>query len=131
VAVCLGPREAGVGDQRLDVGHLGEAREADRGELDVRSNEDPPSRRRARRLTALDADDYRPSVPFVSLQSASLAVGRLLAGELSVVTLPNLVQHDGLFGPQTATLEQMRATTGCYCQTHARTIEQVRALRRR
>ena len=86
---------------------------------------------RALGLTALDGGDYRPSVPFVSLQAASLAVGRLLARELGVVTLQNLVQYDGLFGPQTATLEQMRATPGCYCQTHAGTIEKVRALRRR
>jgi hypothetical protein len=44
---------------------------------------------------------------------------------------PNLVQYDGLFGPQTVTLERMRPTNDCYCQTNARTIDKVRALRSR
>jgi hypothetical protein len=51
-------------------------------------------------LTTLGADDYRPSVPFISLQAASLALGRLLAHDFDFAPLPNLVQYDGLFGPQ-------------------------------
>jgi len=86
---------------------------------------------RAVGLTALGAGDYRPSVPFISLQAASLALGRVLAHELGVAALPNLVQYDGLFGPQAATVEQMRATKDCYCQTNARTIDKVRVLRSR
>jgi hypothetical protein len=86
---------------------------------------------RAIGLTTLRADDYRPSVPFISLQAASLALGRLLAHELGFAPLPNLVQYDGLFGPQTATLEQMRPTNDCYCRTNARTIDKVRVLRSR
>jgi len=86
---------------------------------------------RAVGLTALGAGDYRPSVPFISLQAASLALGRVLAHELGLAARSNLVQYDGLFGPQAATVEQMRATDDCYCQTNARTIDKVRALRRR
>jgi hypothetical protein len=86
---------------------------------------------RAIGLTTLGADDYRPSVPFISLQAASLALGRLLAHELGFAPQPNLVQYDGLFGPQTVTLERMRPTNDCYCQTNARTIDKVRALRSR
>jgi hypothetical protein len=86
---------------------------------------------RAVGLTALGAGDYRPSVPFISLQAASLALGRLLAHQLGLGTRSNLVQYDGLVGPQTATVEQMRATDDCYCQTNPRTIDKVRSLRNR
>ena len=83
---------------------------------------------RALGLTALEAGDYRPSVPFISLQAACLAVGRLLARDR--VEQPNLVQYDGLFGPQAATLERMAPTPRCYCQSYAATIARVRAHRR-
>lgn len=84
---------------------------------------------RAARLTELDAGEYRPSVPFISLQAAALAVGRVIANTAAVKGLPNLVQYDGLFGPQAATLEHMRTSSGCYCQNRKRTIDQVRARR--
>ncbi len=85
---------------------------------------------RAIDLSALDSDGFRPSVPFISLQAAALAVGRIFARERESQSLANFVQYDGLFGPQTATLETRAATRGCYCQSNAPTIRRVRALRR-
>jgi hypothetical protein len=81
------------------------------------------------RLLGLDPrGDYQPSIPFISLQAASLAVGRVLAYELDISSLPNLVQYDGLFGPQAATLEQMRpADDGTARRTRARSIASARS----
>ncbi len=59
-------------------------------------------------LTDLDAADYQPSAPFISLQAASLAIGRVLAHKLDLNGQPNFVQYDGLYGPQTATLDTMQ-----------------------
>jgi hypothetical protein len=81
-------------------------------------------------LSVLEAGEYQPAVPFVALQAAALAVGRVVAVAASLDSLPNLVQYDGLFGPQAATLEEMMAMPGCYCHTRARTIATVRASRR-
>jgi hypothetical protein len=81
-------------------------------------------------LTSLDADGYMPSVPFVSLQAASLSVGRLIAAFTDCGPPVNLVQYDGLFGPQAATLAQMRRRPECICSERRSTIERVRALRR-
>jgi hypothetical protein len=83
---------------------------------------------RAVGLTELDAGLYRPSVPFISMQAAALAVGRMIATGARV-DLPNLVQYDGLIGPQTATLETMRPVPGCYCQARRATIKAVRTRR--
>jgi hypothetical protein len=85
---------------------------------------------RAVGLTALDAGDFMPSVPFISLQAACLCVGRLLARPLGVAPQSNLVQYDGLFGPQAATLLTMRRKGECYCFTRAQTIRSVRERRR-
>ena len=82
-------------------------------------------------LTGLDAAGFRPSIPFVSLQAACLSVGRLIATRLGVRPAGNLVQYDGLFGPQTATADWMNRRPGCYCQTRADTIEHVRQTRAR
>jgi hypothetical protein len=84
---------------------------------------------RAVGLSTLDSGGFRPSVPFISLQAAALAVGALMAQRPAGQSAPNLVQYDGLFGPQAATLETRAVTRGCYCQTHAKTIEAVQALR--
>ena len=81
-------------------------------------------------MTALVAGSYHPSVPFISLQAAALAVGRLIAQHAGCNGLPNFAQYDGLLGPQLATLEDMRVNRECYCQTNASTIEAVRELRR-
>lgn len=81
-------------------------------------------------LSALAAAGYQPAVPFVSLQAAALAVGRVVAAELGLEKLPNLVQYDGLFGPQAATLDDMAVAPECYCQARARTIAKVRAKRK-
>jgi hypothetical protein len=76
-------------------------------------------------LTGLGADGYQPSIPFVSLQAACLAVGRLIANQLGL-RLPNLVQYDGLIGPHAAIIEEMRQHPDCSCATRASAIEQVR-----
>jgi hypothetical protein len=81
-------------------------------------------------LSALDGGGYQPAVPFVSLQAAALAVGRVIAARTGFSRLPNLVQYDGLFGPQSATLDEMAVTSDCYCQTRAATIANVRAERK-
>ena len=80
-------------------------------------------------LTSIPADDYRPSVPFISQQAACLAVGRLLATTLGLQTRANFVQYDGLIGPRRATKQRRRAAPTCYCQTRAATIQRVRESR--
>jgi hypothetical protein len=80
-------------------------------------------------LTGLDTAGFRPSIPFVSLQAACLSVARLVTSRLSVRAAGNLVQYDGLFGPQTATADWMDRRPSCYCETRAGTIERVRQTR--
>jgi hypothetical protein len=84
---------------------------------------------RALGLTALDAEDFMPSGPFISLQAACLSVGRLLAREIGAETHGNFVQYDGLIGPQNASVLRMERNPACYCSTRARTIATVRRLR--
>jgi hypothetical protein len=81
-------------------------------------------------LTGLSADGYQPSIPFVSLQAACLAIGRLIASEFNLRSPGNLVQYDGLVGPQTTITEEMRPRPDCVCMTRATTIELVRRQRR-
>ncbi len=116
------------GDELLREEHLGDLEPEQRERLRPHLGKPVCGLARALGLTALDASDYRPSVPFISLQAAALAVGRLLARGL--IEQANLVQYDGLFGPQSATLERMTPTPGCYCQSHTATIARVRELRR-
>ena len=80
-------------------------------------------------LTAVDAGGYRPAVPFVSLQAACLAVGRLLSLALGDGARPNFVQYDALIGPKSSTIDYRRAAPGCYCQTRSDTIRRVRDAR--
>jgi hypothetical protein len=82
-------------------------------------------------LSDLDAGGYMPSIPFVSLQAACLSVGRLIGSRLGVRPAANLVQYDGLFGPQASTLMTMKRRPACTCVTRRHTISQVRAQRRR
>lgn len=82
-------------------------------------------------LTALGAGGFRPAVPFVSLQAACLAVGRLLSVALGDGERPNFVQYDALIGPKSSTIERRLAAPGCYCQTRSDTIRRVRDTRRR
>ena len=79
--------------------------------------------------TVADGGDYRAAVPFVAMQAACLAIGRLIAIELGMVGLPNFVQYDTLIGPHLDIGERRTATANCYCQTHAAIIEQVRSAR--
>lgn len=82
-------------------------------------------------LTNLDADGYMPSIPFVSLQAACLSVGRLVAAQLGRSPAANFVQYDGLFGPQTATVDTMKRRADCSCVTRRDAIRQVRRERLR
>jgi molybdopterin/thiamine biosynthesis adenylyltransferase len=83
------------------------------------------------------ADDYRPSVPFVSQQAACLLVGRLIAELLSpspgqAVDAPpqtNFAQFDTLVGPTWADLEGRDPSYGCYCQQRRPIIARVRDYR--
>jgi hypothetical protein len=80
-------------------------------------------------LSRLEAEDFMPSVPFVSLQAACLSVGRLIADRLQVKSRANFIQYDGLVGPKAATIERMRRRPGCYCEARSSTIERVRERR--
>lgn len=87
---------------------------------------------RAAGLTNLDTDNsYMPSVPFISLQAACLAVGRLLAAQLHRSPAGNFVQYDGLFGPQAATAETFKSRIDCVCVTRSGVIDLVRQERAR
>jgi hypothetical protein len=82
-------------------------------------------------LTELAADDYRPSVPFVSQQAACMVVGRLIAVLIdSEVPGANFVQYDALIGPGCATLESRHPVADCHCQVRAGLLESVRQTRR-
>jgi hypothetical protein len=119
------------GDEILCEEHLASLSSQQRSELAEHVGKPVCGLAQAIGLTGLDAGGYLPSVPFISLQAACLAVGRLIADASGMVGLPNFVQYDGLFGPQTSTLDRMVVTAGCYCQTNAHIIEKVRKLRRR
>lgn len=89
-------------------------------------------------LTSLPgADDYRPSVPFVSQQAACLLVGRLIAELLSpspgqAVDAPprtNFAQYETLLGPAWADLEGRDPSSVCYCQQRSPIIARVRDYR--
>jgi molybdopterin/thiamine biosynthesis adenylyltransferase len=82
---------------------------------------------RAAGLTALDSEDYMPSVPFVSQQAACLTIGRLLAIDTGIdAQLPNFFQYETLIGPQKATRQNRGADPACMCQQRAATIDAVR-----
>src|SRR6266852_8924794 len=77
-------------------------------------------------LTTRQANGFQPSVPFVSMLAASLAVGRLIALNLGIPGLPNFVQFDSLIGPAHATVENRKPTHNCYCQERSETIDRLR-----
>jgi hypothetical protein len=82
-------------------------------------------------LTDLAADDYRPSVPFVSQQAACMVVGRLIARLIGFEgPTANFAQYDALVGPWAATLESRRPAADCHCQVRAGLLESVRQTRR-
>lgn len=79
------------------------------------------------------ADNYRPSVPFVSQQAACLLVGRLIAelpsppGQAADArTRTNFAQYDTLLGPTWADLEGRNPSPRCYCRQRSSIIAQVR-----
>ena len=82
---------------------------------------DRPQRPRPGRLSAFDPVHLPPGrVPFG---------GRLLAAELGVRSSGNMVQYDGLFGPQTATVETVPRNPSCSCVTRADSIRRTRERR--
>ncbi len=85
---------------------------------------------RASGLSEIDASDFMPSVPFVSLQAACLSVARLIRSVQGLSTTENFVQYDALCGPQLATVENMKRRTGCICQARSDTIDIMRSRRR-
>jgi len=119
----------GQGDKLLAEEHLVGLTHEQRQLLEPHVGKPVCGLARAAGLTGVEAAGFMPAVPFVSLQAACLSVGRLLAHRLGLDPLTNLVQYDGLFGPQAATMERMTPRPDCYCQTRTRTISAVRAKR--
>jgi hypothetical protein len=115
-----------LGDVPLTKGHLRGLTVDQRRVLDPHVGKPICGLAMATGLTTVGSDSYMPSVPFVSLQSACLAVGRLIAVELGLSPVANFVQYDGLFGPQAATIESMTQRPNCLCVTRRDTIRQVR-----
>lgn len=127
----LSPNDLADADALLTEGHLQGKTEEQERLLQPHVGTPMCGLARATGLTSLRSDDYMPSVPFVSLQAACLSVGRLIAGYQAVQPSANLVQYDGLFGPQAATLQMMRRKRDCICTARASAIETVRQGRRR
>ena len=80
-------------------------------------------------LSDLESAGYRPAIPFVSLQAACLAIGRLAAARSGLGVQENFVQYDALIGPQVANLDQRSRVPACHCQLRASGIARARALR--
>lgn len=80
-------------------------------------------------LTELEGAGYLPSIPFVSLQAACLAVGQLLALTLGARSQPNMVQYDALCGPQNAYCDVLAPRPGCICSERSRSIALTREAR--
>jgi hypothetical protein len=77
-------------------------------------------------LTDIPSNGFQPSVSFVSLGSACLVVGRLIAMKLGVASDANFVQYDALFGPTGRTADVRRPLPGCYCVQRAEVVKAVR-----
>jgi len=120
----------GQGDQLLAEEHLAGLTHQQRRLLKPHVGKPVCGLAKAAGLTGIEAAGFMPAVPFISLQAACLMVGRLLAHRLGMDPPANLVQYDGLFGPQAATLERMTPRPDCYCQTRAKTIATIRTKRR-
>jgi molybdopterin/thiamine biosynthesis adenylyltransferase len=81
-------------------------------------------------LTSLGgADDFRPSVPFVSQQAACLLIGRLVAEIVGLASRTNFFQYDTLTGPAWCADEPRDASCECYCTKRTAIVNQVRAQR--
>ena len=119
----------GQGDRVLAEEHLAGVTHKQRRLLEPHVGKPVCGLARAVGLTSVEAAGFMPAVPFISLQAACLSVGRLLAHRLGLNPRTNLVQYDGLFGPQAATMERMTRRPTCYCQTRVRTIDAIRAKR--
>lgn len=115
------------GDQTLDFDDLRTLTEEQRTLLSPHVGKKICALANAIGLTAVEANGFQPSVPFVSMQAACLVVGRLLARRIGIAKgLPNFVQYDSLIGPAFATAETRQPVLTCYCQERATTIDSLR-----
>lgn len=128
-ATGLAPELLRYGDQPLTQGHLEALPPGRRALLQGEIGKPICGIAAAVGLTALPADDYRPSVPFVSQQAACLMLGRLVACILGVERQANFVQYDALIGPQARTEEDRHVTPSCFCQQRPQIVEAVRTRR--
>lgn len=126
----LSPTDLGDADALLTEGHSQGKTEEQKRLLRPHLGTPMCGLARATGLSSMGADDYMPSVPFVSLQAACLAIGRLVASHLGLTPNANLVQYDGLFGPQAATAETMLPRQDCICSVRTSAIREVRRNRR-
>jgi hypothetical protein len=79
-------------------------------------------------LTSASADDYRPSVPFVSQMAACLAVGRFLAVRAGLELEANLFQFDSLHGPIAGGVIR-GPEADCFCQERPSIVRDLRLRR--
>jgi len=128
-ATGLSPERARRGDETLTSEDLAGLTPGQRHKLQPHLGKPVCGLAQAIGLTRLDAAGYQPSIPFVSLQAACLSIGCLISGQLRTPASGNLVQYDGLIGPQAATIEQMKPRPGCVCQSRATAIADVRKTR--
>lgn len=127
----LSPSELADGEAPLTEAHLHGKTDEQRRLLQPHVGKPICGLARATGLSRLGSDDYMPSVPFISLQAACLSIGRLIAQHQGMQPHDNLVQYDGLIGPQAATMETMRRKPDCICNSRSSAIERARQGRRR
>jgi hypothetical protein len=117
------------GDRPLLEEHLAELTSAQRNALRPFLHRPVCGLADAFRLTGLETDGFRPAVPFISMQAAALGVARLLASQLNYADQPNLVQYDGLIGPEQATALTLSGESTCYCNQRSESIAFLRGRR--
>jgi hypothetical protein len=118
------------GDQHLTQAHVDALPPERRAQLQGEVGKPVCGLATAVGLTQLSADDYQPSVPFVSQQAACLMVGGLLANILRIEHQPRFVQYDALIGPQALTEENRLPSPTCVCQQRNHIISAIRQKRR-
>jgi hypothetical protein len=118
------------GDQPLGEEHLAGLPEEQRAHLLPHLGTPVCGLAAAFGMSDLESAGYRPAIPFVSLQAACLAVGRLAAFRGGLALESNFAQYDALIGPQAANVDLFARMAGCRCETRRASIESARASRR-
>jgi hypothetical protein len=118
------------GDQPLGEEHLAGLSQEQRAQLLPHLGTPVCGLAQAFGLSELESAGYRPAIPFVSLQAACLAVGRLAAFRGGLALESNFAQYDALIGPQAANVDLLARVAGCRCETRRTGIESARASRR-